>query len=206
MRMAMRGPRMAMRGFDPRSPSLTGLRGLGAFDPRTRSLNGLGCDCQQPQNLSRLGFLARGQSNPLFRGVGRLGRLGRMGDDFTDAENLFLDTGVDVTPGAVPTSSTYDDYSNTLTAPTLNLGPLTTPQQIAAQQIWGTTNITAAQNQALIAAQTAGYNLTNLTAQQMATTKALASATGTMNTTAKLAPIVIYGAIGFGIFLLLTKK
>lgn len=166
--------RIAGLAYQTRVRNLTGMRGLGAFDPRTRSLNGLGCNCQQNQNLSRLGFFAgRGGTNPLFRGVGRLGRLRGMGDDdFTDAENLFLDTGVDVTPGAVPTSSTYDPYSSTLTAPTLNLGPLTSPQQIAAQQIWGTPSITPAQNQALIAAQTAGVNLTTLTAQQAASIKA----------------------------------
>lgn len=178
------------------------MRGLGAFDPRTRSLNGLGCNCQQNQNLSRLGFFAgRGGTNPLFRRVGRLGRMGD--DDFTPAENYFLDTGTNVTGVADPEAifdPTYDSYSNSLTPPTLTLPTnLTTPQQIAAQQIWGTTSITPAQNQALINAQTAGVNLTSMTPQQASAIKSLVAPAVTSS-------LLLYGVVGFGLLLLLTKK
>lgn len=199
--------RLAGLAYQSRVRTLTGMRGLGAFDPRTRSLNGLACACQQKQNMARLGRLAgRGGANPLFRGVGRFGRLRGFGDDFTDAENLFLDTGVDVTPGIVPTSSTYDNYSNTLTPPASTLPLLTsTPQQIAAQQIWGTTRVTPQQNQALIAAQTAGYNLFSLTPQQIASIKSAGGGSSLFSGTSSQS-VLFFGAAAIGLIALIGKK
>ena len=178
--------------FDTRTRSLNAFgprsRSLNAFDPRSRSLNGLACACRN-------------------KNMARLGRLRGFGDDFTPAENYFLDTGTDLT--APVSTSTYDPLSSTLTPPYTGVvdvagAPLLTPQQIASQQIYGTSNPTASQNNALMAAQSAGYNLSNLTAAQIANIRKATVGGGSLVT--GLNNNLLFGGVAAILLLSVMKK